>query len=121
MIGEPHPAQSLPSTPTAHPSASTTLFSLRKIGVSHAHTVEVDFKTVKWEEAGRDAEGMAGREFKAHPVFNDDGCYYTPSFMLHQDKVAIIVFRLGLRIICPHFTACTKHGLRKSMASAARW
>lgn len=80
------PASSTPHTPS-HP-----YFSLQKSAPSDLPAVSVEFAPVRWE--GVVGEGVLGEgasaEFKAWPVFNDDRRFFTPCFMLHQDKVLSI-------------------------------
>lgn len=65
-------------------SSLSNTFSMKRVAETNAPTVVVDFTPVPHALIG-----CAESSIKAHPVFNNDRHYFTPTFMLHQDRVKV--------------------------------
>jgi hypothetical protein len=76
---------------TADYSNFSNTFSMKRVTETNAPTVVVYFTPAPLPNSTSIISPTESS--KAHPVFNNDGNYFTPTFMLHQDKVSHLLPR----------------------------
>lgn len=68
---------------------------MKRVTITNAQTVVVDFKPIQAQIIYKELDPQ-NQILKSHPAFNNDGHYYTPTFMLHQDMVNILLTKIRL-------------------------
>jgi hypothetical protein len=64
---------------------------MKRTTVTNAPMVVVNFTPIQ-TAINLNPIDAPNQVMKSHPIFNDDGNYYTPTFMLHQDRVRFVLF-----------------------------
>lgn len=59
---------------------------MKRTTLTNAPTVIVDFTPIQAQIIYKQLDPQ-NQQLKSHPIFNNDGHYFTPTFMLHQDMV----------------------------------
>lgn len=59
---------------------------MKRVAITNAPPVVVDFTPITTQIIYKQIDSQK-QLLKSHPILNNDGYYFTPTFMLHQDKV----------------------------------
>ena len=59
---------------------------MKRVAVTNAPPVVVDFTPIQAQIIYKEIDSQ-NQLLKSHPILNNDGHYFTPTFMLHQDRV----------------------------------
>lgn len=100
--------------PQGHPLPSSDhTFCLRKSSDQDAAVVLVPFSPQAFGSADESGDCSGPAFYKSFPVFNDDRKHFTPSFMLHYDKVTALALRSAPLTTSRPSSCCTQIEFRK--------
>ncbi len=97
-------------------------FLLRRLSInSNSPSVSVDFSPPNKPDSLQSTEHPSPDNTRTFPVFNFDSSYYTPSFILHQDKVNLSPFSLNISPMLQAISPFTNPRRKNSLSKRQNW